>query len=122
MGLAMAVESFDWIVLNDTVMGGRSSATVSTVENSIQFQGIVSLENNGGFASIRTRDTIDLSTHTSVEIELVGTDTLCSLLFGLGRGKFVLCYSYSAKYLCATWWIFLSLWRSPMVVRCLPGP
>ena len=28
-GLAMAMESFEWVVLNDTVMGGRSSATVT---------------------------------------------------------------------------------------------
>ena len=86
MGLAMAVESFDWVVLNDTVMGGRSSATVSAIENSIQFQGVVSLENNGGFASIRTRDTIDLSTHTSVEIELVGTDTPVQFVVWTGQG------------------------------------
>ena len=40
LGLAMAMESFDWIVLNDTVMGGRSSATVSTLMIPRNFKGL----------------------------------------------------------------------------------
>ena len=86
LGLAMAMESFDWIVLNDTVMGGRSSATVNYVDDTVQFQGVVSLENNGGFASIRTRDAIDLSSNTTVEIELVGTDAPVQFVIWIGQG------------------------------------
>ena len=118
LGLAMAMESFDWIVLNDTVMGGRSSATVSDVDDTVQFQGIVSLENNGGFASIRTRDAIDLSTHTTVELELIGTDVPVQFVIWTGQGaNCIMLLLFSQIPVCNVW-IFLSLLRNPMVVRC----
>ena len=44
----------EWWVINDTVMGGRSSSSWQLSEHDIGvFQGSVSLENNGGFASVR---------------------------------------------------------------------
>lgn len=44
-----------WYVVNDGVMGGRSSSTMRTGEDgSAVFEGMLSLENNGGFASVRT--------------------------------------------------------------------
>lgn len=44
----------DWIVVNDGVMGGRSSSAITDGEDdSAVFEGYVSLENNGGFASVR---------------------------------------------------------------------
>ena len=44
-----------WENINDTVMGGISSSRMSGLENNAAlFQGNVSLENNGGFASMRT--------------------------------------------------------------------
>ena len=62
-GLAMAktvVVSFTdlneldtWVIINDTVMGGRSAAVMQPHANGVQFSGLLSLENNGGFASIR---------------------------------------------------------------------
>ena len=82
----MAVESFDWVVLNDTVMGGRSSATVEYVGSVTQFKGVVSLENNGGFSSIRTRNAVDLSNNTTVEIELVGTSAPVQFVVWTGQG------------------------------------
>ena len=48
-------ETGSWSVVNDGVMGGRSSSEIrSTGDGSAVFQGNLSLENNGGFASIRT--------------------------------------------------------------------
>jgi monofunctional biosynthetic peptidoglycan transglycosylase len=44
-----------WVSVNDNVMGGLSEGTASLTDDScLQFSGTVSLENNGGFASIRT--------------------------------------------------------------------
>lgn len=44
----------NWLVVNDDVMGGRSQATFEiTSLGSALFKGKVSLENNGGFSSIR---------------------------------------------------------------------
>jgi monofunctional biosynthetic peptidoglycan transglycosylase len=44
-----------WEIINDAVMGGVSSSRISIIENKAAlFQGVVSLENYGGFASMRT--------------------------------------------------------------------
>jgi len=51
--LALPLTDLDWFVVNDTVMGGVSSSTVELGE-SVLFAGDLSLEQNGGFASVRT--------------------------------------------------------------------
>jgi hypothetical protein len=48
-------EQDQWEIINDVVMGGVSSSHVVISENGAAlFQGEVSLENYGGFASMRT--------------------------------------------------------------------
>ncbi len=50
-----AAETNSWRPLNDTVMGGLSSSRlVSSDAGTALFRGTTSLENNGGFASVRT--------------------------------------------------------------------
>jgi NADH dehydrogenase [ubiquinone] 1 alpha subcomplex assembly factor 1 len=53
----------EWTSVNDDVMGGVSAGGFRiTDEGVLEFTGVVSLENNGGFASIRTRPgRLDLS-------------------------------------------------------------
>ena len=43
----------DWYVQNDTVMGGVSSSSVEFEQGSLYFSGNLSLDNNGGFVSVR---------------------------------------------------------------------
>ncbi|AQQ01736.1 CIA30 family protein [Pseudoalteromonas aliena] len=43
-----------WYIVNDSVMGGISNSQVVQTQDSLVFTGNVSLDNNGGFASIRT--------------------------------------------------------------------
>lgn len=44
----------DWYIVNDDVMGGISTSQLVYVEEGYaSFSGVVSLENNGGFASVR---------------------------------------------------------------------
>jgi NADH dehydrogenase [ubiquinone] 1 alpha subcomplex assembly factor 1 len=43
-----------WMVVNDGVMGGVSTSRVSTAKGIATFTGVVSLANNGGFASVRS--------------------------------------------------------------------
>lgn len=43
-----------WRIVNDGVMGGLSSSKAFVEDNKIIFGGNVSLENNGGFASLRS--------------------------------------------------------------------
>ncbi len=53
-----AAEAERWLIVNDTVMGGVSEGKASPTEDScLLFSGSISLENNGGFASIRSRPT-----------------------------------------------------------------
>lgn len=43
-----------WRIINDGVMGGLSSSKAIIKDDKIVFTGCVSLENNGGFASLRS--------------------------------------------------------------------
>lgn len=46
-----------WQIVNDDVMGGVSTSTFQVTNQVATFRGTVSLENNGGFASVRTMPT-----------------------------------------------------------------
>lgn len=63
-----------WYSVNDGVMGGRSTgAFVGTKAGSLLFFGDLSLENNGGFASIRSRmESLDLSGSEGLLVRLKG--------------------------------------------------
>lgn len=64
----------NWFVVVDGVMGGRSSAELLIKENSMLLSGDISLENRGGFASIRTPfDDYDLSEFTQVMLRYRST-------------------------------------------------
>lgn len=65
-----------WNIVNDTVMGGRSSSRWSDKSSTLSFEGFLSLENNGGFASIR---------HDLNNINLSGTEGIFIKVKGDGR-------------------------------------
>ena len=56
-------EKLKWSITNDSVMGGRSRGKVSFSDSgTMRFRGDLSLENNGGFSTVRTgRINLDLS-------------------------------------------------------------
>ncbi len=59
----------DWLVINDGVMGGLSRGQAYLDDEAIRFEGEISLENNGGFSSLRSRfQNMDLSAYEKVEI------------------------------------------------------
>jgi hypothetical protein len=64
----------DWFVVNDGVMGGRSSSSMRTTEDGTGvFTGRLSLENNGGFASVRTAlSQPDLSPYAGLVVRVRG--------------------------------------------------
>jgi monofunctional biosynthetic peptidoglycan transglycosylase len=63
----------EWIAVNDGVMGGLSKGGPDVKDGSLRFTGNISLENNGGFSSIRTLDQkYDFSGKTTVVIRLRG--------------------------------------------------
>jgi len=62
-----------WYVVNDGVMGGVSSSAVKISGGLLEFSGRVRLENNGGFASVRSREAqMDLSAFSSLKVRLRG--------------------------------------------------
>lgn len=62
-----------WSVLNDGVMGGVSESTfkINEVGNGV-FEGQVSTENNGGFASVRYSSSVSIEDSKSIQIRLKG--------------------------------------------------
>jgi NADH dehydrogenase [ubiquinone] 1 alpha subcomplex assembly factor 1 len=71
-----------WRIVNDDVMGGLSNSEIEEKEHSIIFKGHTSLENNGGFASIRTLiDKGSLKECKTMTIRFKCTDT--SRSFGI---------------------------------------
>ncbi len=62
-----------WRIINDGVMGGLSSSKVILNDDVIIFSGNVSLENNGGFASLRSpvRD-YNFEEFSGIEIKIKG--------------------------------------------------
>lgn len=64
----------EWRVVDDTVMGGRSAGNIKlNSAGHALFHGDVSLENNGGFSSLRHRfESKQISCFTTVKITLKG--------------------------------------------------
>lgn len=69
---AMPLGDLDWRVVNDTVMGGVSRSQVEVTET-LTFRGTLSLERNGGFASVRARAPRDAFAEASaLKLVLIG--------------------------------------------------
>ncbi len=58
--LGDANEVATWSTVNDPVMGGLSTSTVTFGDGGLLFSGTISLENNGGFASARSPQNPDI--------------------------------------------------------------
>lgn len=87
-----------WGSVNDGVMGGRSEGTFRVNRKGIsEFSGNLSLENRGGFASVRSKP---------AELDLSKTDALVIRIRGDGRTYYCnlyvptnrIAYSYRAKF------------------------
>lgn len=62
-----------WTAFNDGVMGGVSRGGAKLVDGSMHFRGILSLENNGGFSSVRSGGpTRDLSAADAIVLRVKG--------------------------------------------------
>ena len=72
-----------WQIVNDDVMGGVSSGSFHLADGTAIFQGRVSFENNGGFASVRT---------LPPPLDLTGCDTFVIRVRGDGKS-----YRFTAR-------------------------
>ena len=67
------LESTPWRNIDDVVMGGVSSSRMRLEEGVAVFEGHLSLENNGGFASVRSEVVQqDLTGYTGVRVRVKG--------------------------------------------------
>ena len=77
-----------WQTVNDGVMGGRSDGRFRiNQQQHMEFYGTLSLENNGGFASVRSRGTnLGLETEDSIVARVRGDGREYSLNLYVPRG------------------------------------
>jgi len=62
-----------WYPINDVIMGGRSESNLQVEEGIARFTGNVSLQNNGGFASVRSGTiNLNLSDFTGISLTARG--------------------------------------------------
>ena len=70
--VSLGMDSGPWWSINDGVMGGLSSGQISRSDEGLVFSGELSLENNGGFASVRRPVDADLTAAKGVRLRLRG--------------------------------------------------
>lgn len=62
-----------WETINDGVMGGRSESSFASTDDAAAFTGTVSLENGGGFASVRAPESAwDLGGSEGIRLRVRG--------------------------------------------------
>lgn len=95
--------SNDWIIVDDVVMGGRSNGNfyINEAGNGI-FEGEISLENNGGFSSVRHNcKTVDASNCSKIRLRVKGDGNRYQLRVKSKRGDY---YSYAAYFQSSNNW------------------
>ena len=88
-----------WLIVNDGVMGGKSSSQFQINEdgNGV-FLGTVSLENNGGFASVKNHETLNLTGCSSISLRIRGDGNKYSFRLQTGVGGTVHEWSYEQRF------------------------
>jgi len=96
-----------WFSVDDSVMGGISASQMSYAgEGLAQFSGDLSLENNGGFASVRYTDSIfDLSNYEGIELRVKGNNATYQFRFQTDIARI----SYTQPFLAQSDWTTVRL-------------
>lgn len=87
----------DWIIVDDVVMGGRSSGTFElNADGHGVFQGEISLDNNGGFSSVRYGfPKIQVKEYTKIVLKLRGDGKEYQFRIKTNSGDY---YSYISSF------------------------
>ena len=90
----------NWRITDDSVMGGRSQGLFEITEQGVmEFKGILSLENNGGFSSIRSGEVnLDLSNSTGISLRVKGDGRTYQMRLGTDARYISWDVSFSAKF------------------------
>ena len=93
----------DWIIVDDVVMGGGSSGSFKLNDDGFGvFEGKISLDNNGGFSSVRYRfQKIIVKEYTSIIVKLRGDGKKYQLRIKSNSGDY---YSYIMPFLTSGEW------------------
>lgn len=104
----------NWSVVDDGVMGGRSKGSMGlSPEGHGLFQGRVSLENNGGFSSVRYRfDRIEVEKNSTIKIRLKGDGKRYQFRVKNALGEY---YSYMAYFESSGQWEEVGITLKDMV-------
>ena len=95
------VEAVRWgRIVNDGVMGGVSQSSLRPDPDGMFFEGVVSLANNGGFASMRFPASFPLQTH-SLELVVRGESMRYKFILRMERAAQVV---YESDFLAAPSW------------------
>lgn len=95
-----------WGILDDVVMGGVSQSSVSSVRGALLFSGVVSTENNGGFASSRTADfdnALDLGKFDGIQLRVRGDGQRYKMVIRCERKWDGVGFCYSFDTMCDEW-------------------
>lgn len=92
-----------WSPLNDVVMGGRSSSKVVHTDDHMRFEGEVSLENGGGFASMQADVELDLSAATGLTLRVRGDGNRYKLGLYDTRGRRRIAYRHAFDTVADEW-------------------
>jgi hypothetical protein len=102
-----------WRILDDVVMGGRSAGDFYlNKEGNAVFSGTISLDNYGGFSSVRHQfKTKDISEFTKVEIRLKGDGKKYQFRIKNSRRDY---YSYITSFQTAKEWETITIYMADM--------
>ena len=88
-----------WIITNDTVMGGSSTSQFQINKDGYGvFLGTVSLENNGGFASVKNHEPINLSGFIHIKLSVLGDGKRYSFRLQTGEHGTIDPWSYEQRF------------------------
>lgn len=84
-----------WYVTNDGVMGGLSEGSAFLTDSSVIFSGDVSLENNGGFSSLRSPyQRYRLNEYEEIELRAKSSGLAFSITFSKSQRFYIPNYKY----------------------------
>lgn len=103
----------DWKILDDAVMGGESSGTFRLNADGLGvFEGSISLDNNGGFSSVRYGFEKKLiKENTKISVQLKGDGKKYQLRIKSNAGDY---YSYVAPFLTTGEWQEIEIYLKDM--------
>ena len=84
-----------WEIVNDNVMGGVSIGDFKIQNNKLIFFGKLSSKFNGGFASIRTRERIQLNSCEKINLKVIGDGNTYQIRFKDNLSNY---YSYTQDF------------------------